>query len=100
MDDSSGLPSDPEELQTVIEEAESRLTMLQERIAEENIKMERYRVSGRGGAGAGERDFEKTKTISIRCPSNPAIDHAPIIMGGAAHLITRMRIIIINMALT
>ena len=53
MDDSSGLPSDPEELQTVIEEAESRLTMLQERIAEENVKMERYRVSGRGGQGQG-----------------------------------------------
>ena len=44
MEDSSGLPSDPEELQTVIEEAESRLATLQDKVAQENSKMERYKV--------------------------------------------------------
>ena len=49
MEDSSGLPSDPEELQTVIEEAESRITALHDRLSDENTKMSRYRVQrGRG----------------------------------------------------
>ena len=44
MEDSSGLPSNPEELQTVIEEAESRLATLQDKLAQENSKMENYKV--------------------------------------------------------
>ena len=45
MEDSSGLPSDPAELQTVIEEAETQLASLQEKMAEETSKLERYKVS-------------------------------------------------------
>ncbi len=44
-EDSSDLPMDPEELQMVIEDAESRTVFLQHCIAEEEAKMERYRVS-------------------------------------------------------
>lgn len=45
MEDSSQLPSDPEELQGVIEEAETRLATLQDKLTQENCKRERYRVS-------------------------------------------------------
>jgi ubiquitin carboxyl-terminal hydrolase L5 len=44
MEDSSGLPSDPAELQTVIEEAETQLASLQEKMAEETSKLERYKL--------------------------------------------------------
>ena len=44
MEDSSELPNDPEQLQVVIEEAESQLAVLQTKIAEEDNKMERYKV--------------------------------------------------------
>ena len=44
MEDSTELPSDPEQLQVVIEEAESQLAVLQTKIAEEDSKMERYKV--------------------------------------------------------
>ena len=44
MEDSGDLPSDPTELQTVIEEAESRLATLQEKVAQETCKLERYKV--------------------------------------------------------
>ena len=44
MEESSELPSDPVELQTVIEEAESQLATLQEKMAEEASKLERYKV--------------------------------------------------------
>lgn len=44
MEDSSELPTDPEELQAVIEEAETRLTTLQDRLSQENCKRERYKV--------------------------------------------------------
>ena len=44
MEDSGDLPSDPEELQAVIEEAESRIAALHDRLSEENTKMSRYRV--------------------------------------------------------
>ena len=52
MEDSGGLPSDVEELQTVIEEEESRLATLREKMAQESSKRERYKVRGeRGGRG-------------------------------------------------
>ena len=44
MDDGSGLPSDPEQLQAVIEEVEAKVISLQGSIAEEEAKMEGYRV--------------------------------------------------------
>ena len=45
MDDGSGLSSNPEELQTVIEEVEARVLSLQGSIAQEEAKMEGYGVS-------------------------------------------------------
>ncbi len=59
-EDSSGLPIDPEELQTVIEEAETRAVVLQGCIAQEEAKMEAYKVRGgerrqRERGGGGER---------------------------------------------
>lgn len=45
-EDGSGLPVDPEQLQTVIEDDEARVAFLQECIAQEDAKMERYRVRG------------------------------------------------------
>lgn len=45
MEDSSELPLDPEELQVVIEEAEAQLATLQDKLVQENSKMERYKVS-------------------------------------------------------
>ena len=45
MDESSDLPSDPEQLANIIEEAENKVVTLQAKIAEEESKMERYRVS-------------------------------------------------------
>ena len=47
MEDSSDLPSDPAELQTVIEDTEAQIASLQEKINEESCKMERYKVSCR-----------------------------------------------------
>ena len=44
MEDSSELPSDPEELQAVIEEAETKLATLQDKLSQENCKRERYKV--------------------------------------------------------
>lgn len=44
MEDSSELPSDPEELQAVIEEAETKLATLQEKLSQENCKREGYKV--------------------------------------------------------
>ena len=44
MEDDSGLPNDPEELQTIIEEADAKVLSLQGSIAQEEMKMERYRV--------------------------------------------------------
>lgn len=44
MDDGSGLPSDPEQLQAVIEEVEAKVISLQGSIAEEEAKMEGYRI--------------------------------------------------------
>jgi len=45
MEDGGGdLPSDPEQLQTVIEEAEERVIILQGKIAQEEAKMENYKV--------------------------------------------------------
>ena len=54
MEDSGGLPSDVEELQTVIEEEESRLATLREKMAQENSKRERYKVRGERGGEEGE----------------------------------------------
>ena len=45
MEDGSGLPVDPAELQSIIELAEEKTLDLRERIAEEERKMERYHVS-------------------------------------------------------
>ena len=53
MEDSSDLPSDPEELQAVIEEAESQIAALHDTLSEENTKTARYRVGG----GAREGDI-------------------------------------------
>ena len=44
MDDSSGLPDDPEQLQAAIEESEKKAA-LQVSITREDAKMERYEVS-------------------------------------------------------
>ena len=60
MDDGSGLPGDLEQLQGVIEEAEAKIFSLQGSIAEEQAKMEGYRVRSHsqtayvcGGGGGG-----------------------------------------------
>lgn len=45
MEDESGLSSDPEELATEIENCENKVNKLQEKIAQEDAKMEKYRVS-------------------------------------------------------
>lgn len=45
MEDSNQLPTDPEELQGVIEEAEARLATLHDKLSQENCKRERYKVS-------------------------------------------------------
>lgn len=45
MEDDSDLPTDPEALQTIIEEAEATILSLQGSIDLEDAKMERYRVS-------------------------------------------------------
>ena len=45
MEDSCDLPNNPEELQVVIEETESQLASLQVKVTEEEVKMERYKVS-------------------------------------------------------
>lgn len=45
MEDDSDLPTDPETLQTIIEEAEATILSLQGSIDLEDAKMERYRVS-------------------------------------------------------
>ena len=45
MEDGSGLSTDPVELGTCIEEAETRIAELEGQVAEEVTKMERYRVS-------------------------------------------------------
>ena len=44
MEDESGLSSDPEELAVEIEKCESKVTKLQEKIAFEDAKMDKYRV--------------------------------------------------------
>ena len=46
MEDSSGLSCDVDELQVVIEDSEASLTTLQEKMAQENTKIERYKVRG------------------------------------------------------
>lgn len=44
MEDDSGLPDDPEQLQVIIEESEGEVIRLKELIQIENDKMETYRV--------------------------------------------------------
>ena len=44
MDDGSGLPDDPELLQATIEEVEEKVIVLQDAIAQEEGKMERYKA--------------------------------------------------------
>jgi hypothetical protein len=44
MEDESGLPSDPEQLAMEIEKCESKANKLQEKIALEDAKMDKYRV--------------------------------------------------------
>ena len=44
MEDSSGLPDDLETLQMIIEEADAKVLSLQGRMAQEEAKMERYKV--------------------------------------------------------
>ena len=44
MEDESGLSSDPEELAVEIEKCESTVNKLQEKIALEDAKMDKYRV--------------------------------------------------------
>ena len=44
MEDDSELPNDPEALQTVIEEIEAKVFSLQGSIAQEEAKMEKYKV--------------------------------------------------------
>ena len=44
MEDSCQLPNNLEELQVVIEEADSQLNTLQAKVTEEEVKMERYKV--------------------------------------------------------
>ena len=64
MEESSDLPSDPSELQVVIEEAESRLASLQEKMAEEASKLERYKVS--------------TLSLSLSLSLSPSQPHTPL----------------------
>lgn len=45
MEDESGLSSDPEQLAMEIENCEGKAAKLQEKIALEDAKMEKYRVS-------------------------------------------------------
>ena len=52
MEDESGLTSDPEELATEIEKCESKVTKLQEKILQEDAKMEKYRVSKLNGSAS------------------------------------------------
>ena len=44
MEDDSNLPDDPEDLQTCIENWEARVADLTDRVYQEDVKMERYRV--------------------------------------------------------
>ena len=44
MEDDSGLPNDLEALQGILEEAEAKILSLQGSIAQEEIKMEKYKV--------------------------------------------------------
>ena len=44
MEDDSELPNDPEALQAVIEEIEAKVFSLQGSIAQEEAKMEKYKV--------------------------------------------------------
>ena len=44
-EETSGLPSNPEDLATLIEDVESKITNLQTSIVQEEAKMEKYRVS-------------------------------------------------------
>ena len=44
MEDESGLTSDPEQLASVIEDCDNKVTSLQEKIVQEDAKMEKYRV--------------------------------------------------------
>ena len=44
MEDNSGLPDDLETLQMILEEADAKILSLQGRIAQEENKMERYKV--------------------------------------------------------
>jgi len=56
MDDGSGLGSDPQELGTCIEEAESRIGELEHLVAVEIAKMEKYRVRDGINIIAGRRE--------------------------------------------
>ncbi len=44
MEDNSGLPDDLETLQMILEEADAKILSLQGRVAQEENKMERYKV--------------------------------------------------------
>lgn len=44
MDDESGLSSSPEDLAALIEEVEVKISTLQNKVAEEVVKMEKYKV--------------------------------------------------------
>ena len=44
MEDESGLTSDPEQLASIIEDCDNKVTSLREKIAQEDVKMEKYRV--------------------------------------------------------
>ena len=77
MEDSGDLPSDPEELQAVIEEAESRIAALHDRLSEENTKMARYRV-GHGWREGGtctqlRLSVGKQSVYTCRCMLAPII---------------------------
>lgn len=45
MDDGSGLSSDPQELASLIEELETEISSLEGKVAEEVVKMDKYKVS-------------------------------------------------------
>ena len=45
MDDGSGLPTDPEQLGSYIEDCDGKIAGLQAKIAQEVAKVEKYRVS-------------------------------------------------------
>ena len=57
MEDGGGdLPSDPEQLQAVIEDVEERVVALQGSIVQEEAKIEKYKVWGREKGGDEGRE--------------------------------------------